>query len=93
MNVGLPLADIAQLGERQTEDLKVAGSIPAVGNRVFLFTQFLYFYFKSAPPSQTPKYIVPSMRAGPLSIAHCDDPLCSRNLFREKQKFLFLKKK
>ena len=28
-------AGIAQLGERQTEDLKVAGSIPAVG--IFLF--------------------------------------------------------
>ena len=26
------LADIAQLGERQTEDLKVPGSIPGVGN-------------------------------------------------------------
>ena len=26
-------ADIAQLGERQTEDLKVPGSIPGVGNR------------------------------------------------------------
>ena len=25
-------AEIAQLGERQTEDLKVAGSIPAFGN-------------------------------------------------------------
>ena len=25
------LADIAQLGERQTEDLKVPGSIPGVG--------------------------------------------------------------
>ena len=30
-------AGIAQLGERQTEDLKVAGSIPAVGNIFFLF--------------------------------------------------------
>ena len=26
-----PFADIAQLGERQTEDLKVPGSIPGVG--------------------------------------------------------------
>ena len=26
------LADIAQLGERQTEDLKVPGSIPGVGS-------------------------------------------------------------
>ena len=31
-------AGIAQLGERQTEDLKVAGSIPAVG--IFLFCLF-----------------------------------------------------
>ena len=30
-------AEIAQLGERKTEDLKVAGSIPAFG-------MFLYFY-------------------------------------------------
>ena len=29
-------AGIAQLGERQTEDLKVGGSIPAVGN-LFIF--------------------------------------------------------
>ena len=28
---GFTLADIAQLGERQTEDLKVPGSIPGVG--------------------------------------------------------------
>ena len=28
-------AGIAQLGERQTEDLKVAGSIPAVGSILF----------------------------------------------------------
>ena len=33
------IAGIAQLGERQTEDLKVAGSIPAVGIRIyFLFS-------------------------------------------------------
>ena len=31
------IAGIAQLGERQTEDLKVAGSIPAAGNLFFLF--------------------------------------------------------
>ena len=28
---GVSFADIAQLGERQTEDLKVPGSIPGVG--------------------------------------------------------------
>ena len=33
---------IAQLGERQTEDLKVAGSIPAQGNHFFLFFPFVY---------------------------------------------------
>ena len=33
------LADIAQLGERQTEDLKVPGSIPSVGNTA-LVAQF-----------------------------------------------------
>ena len=30
-----PFADIAQLGERQTEDLKVPGSIPGVGILIF----------------------------------------------------------
>ena len=32
----VPFADIAQLGERQTEDLKVPGSIPGVGICFFL---------------------------------------------------------
>jgi hypothetical protein len=31
-----PTAAIAQLGERQTEDLKVPGSIPGLGSFVFL---------------------------------------------------------
>ena len=31
------LAEIAQLGERQTEDLKVPGSIPGRGSFSFLF--------------------------------------------------------
>ena len=39
---GVSFADIAQLGERQTEDLKVPGSIPGVG--IFIFT-FLHFIF------------------------------------------------
>lgn len=34
----LVTAQIAQLGERKTEDLNVAGSIPALGT-------FCYFYF------------------------------------------------
>ena len=33
-------AEIAQLGERQTEDLKVPGSIPGVGI-AFVFSKFL----------------------------------------------------
>ena len=33
-----PTADIAQLGERQTEDLKVPGSIPGGG------TYFCFFF-------------------------------------------------
>ena len=33
-------AVIAQLGERQTEDLKVPGSIP--GRGIFLFSNFLF---------------------------------------------------
>ena len=30
-------AEVAQLGERQTEDLKVAGSIPAVGILILFY--------------------------------------------------------
>ena len=33
----LVFADIAQLGERQTEDLKVPGSIPGHGNILHVF--------------------------------------------------------
>ena len=44
--VGLQPADIAQLGERQTEDLKVAGSIPAVGMSTIFFN---LFFFPLAP--------------------------------------------
>ena len=40
--VATVFADIAQLGERQTEDLKVPGSIPGVGN---------YFWFLSRRPT------------------------------------------
>ena len=36
-------ADIAQLGERQTEDLKVPGSIPGVGSVVILLQVFYFF--------------------------------------------------
>ena len=38
-------AGIAQLGERQTEDLKVAGSIPAVGIFLFLLVRAESFLF------------------------------------------------
>ena len=41
----LPAA-IAQLGERQTEDLKVAGSIPACGDFLWTITFLLEFDFK-----------------------------------------------
>ena len=36
------LADIAQLGERKTEDLKVTGSIPVVSNFLFLIAYLLF---------------------------------------------------
>jgi hypothetical protein len=40
------VAEIAQLGERQTEDLKVTGSIPVFG--IFLlFLSNLQFFLKS----------------------------------------------
>ena len=32
------IADLAQLGERQTEDLKVPGSIPGVGTPFYFYT-------------------------------------------------------
>ena len=35
-NKGEPLAAIAQLGERQTEDLKVSGSTPGLGISSFI---------------------------------------------------------
>ena len=61
MNVGLPLADIAQLGERQTEDLKVAGSIPAVGIPIL----FCIFFLFPHPPSHHPVTAVKSLPALP----------------------------
>ena len=36
-------AGIAQLGERQTEDLKVPGSIPGHGTILFLLSVILYY--------------------------------------------------
>ena len=39
--IGYQLAAIAQLGERQTEDLKVPGSIP--GGGIFLRKKFVLF--------------------------------------------------
>ncbi len=38
-------AVVAQLGERQTEDLKVPGSIPGDGNYFVFFFIFNLFYF------------------------------------------------
>ena len=49
-------AGIAQLGERQTEDLKVAGSIPAAGISFFFF--FVCF---SVPNPFTRTYQYPSL--------------------------------
>ena len=42
MNINHELAEIAQLGERQTEDLNVPGSIPGFGN-IFIFFNLAYF--------------------------------------------------
>ena len=41
---GVSFADIAQLGERQTEDLKVPGSIPGVGIFTFTFFNFIFVH-------------------------------------------------
>ena len=48
------LAAIAQLGERQTEDLKVPGSIPGGGKLFFLYfvgEKFSRRMQKSSPPA------------------------------------------
>ena len=45
MNINHESAEIAQLGERQTEDLNVPGSIPGFGN-LFIFFHHVYFFFK-----------------------------------------------
>ena len=39
------MAAVAQLGERQTEDLKVPGSIPGGGIFIFVFLFFFFFLF------------------------------------------------
>ena len=42
-------AEIAQLGERQTEDLEVPGSIPGLGTTFFfVFDECLYFKHKTS---------------------------------------------
>ena len=41
--VQIPIADLAQLGERQTEDLKVPGSIPGVGTSFCFFLDKRYY--------------------------------------------------
>ena len=43
VNINHELAEIAQLGERQTEDLNVPGSIPGFGN-IFIFFNLAYFF-------------------------------------------------
>ena len=45
MNINHELAEIAQLGERQTEDLNVPGSIPSFGN-IFIFFNLAFFFVK-----------------------------------------------
>ena len=35
MSVSISFAEVAQLGERETEDLKVTGSIPVLGTLFF----------------------------------------------------------
>ena len=47
--VATVFADIAQLGERQTEDLKVPGSIPGVGNC------FCFLLRRPAPATSYPR--------------------------------------
>ena len=39
------LAEIAQLGERQTEDPNVPGSIPGFGNIIIFFHHVYFFLF------------------------------------------------
>ena len=46
MNINHELAEIAQLGERQTVDLNVPGSIPGFGN-IFIFFNLANFFFPS----------------------------------------------
>ena len=43
----LQLAAIAQLGERQTEDLKVPGSIPGLGKACLLSSFWAYIELKA----------------------------------------------
>ena len=62
-------AGIAQLGERQTEDLKVAGSIPAAGISFFFFF-FRFFFF---PQPFYPNLSIPEpLRPNPLPPSHPD---------------------
>ena len=42
------IATIAQLGERQTEDLKVPGSIPGGG----IFLQYIFYFGKKFFPKK-----------------------------------------
>ena len=46
MNINHELAEIAQLGERQTEGLNVPGSIPGFGNIFIFFNLAFFFLFK-----------------------------------------------
>ena len=44
------IAEIAQLGERQTEDLKVPGSIPGFGIKFYIFFRKIMPFFLLIKP-------------------------------------------
>ena len=72
---GTSIAGIAQLGERQTEDLKVAGSIPAAGIRFaspkhLCFPNFFFsFFFFFIPPNPGSEHCGPTQYRPPTSPA------------------------
>ena len=63
-------AAIAQLGERQTEDLKVPGSIPGLGNKCssqnLNHSNFNFPFIIYGLPTNTPACML--MQAGPLDV-------------------------
>ena len=60
-------ASLAQLGERQTEDLKVPGSIPGGGTHIFYFTHTKYIYDSvGSSGNLRPRPLAPKARIMPL---------------------------